>query len=148
MNSELPLAPLISRSRLYTPFQVGTAAFFGGPFGAIYTLYSNFKIMGKGREQRLTLYGGIGFVAALCATIPFLPEKFPNMVIPLAYAYAAGGIASSKQLSKEAILASQQFVRHSGWNVTVVSLVSFLAFCLIFFPLLFALMYFGVLSAD
>ncbi len=148
MDAQTPSPPLVISSRLYTPFQVRLAAFLGGPFAAVYTLHSNFKVLGKDREKRLTLYWGIGFIIALCALLPFLPDKFPNIVIPLAYSIAAGGIAASKQLSKEAILASQIYIRHSGWKITIVCVVSIAAFCAIIFPLLFALDHFGLLHLE
>jgi hypothetical protein len=143
MANPSPMSPPAIRSPLYTPFQVRLASFLGGPFAAVYTLRHNFKSLQNDRGARLTLYWGSGFVVVLFAVIPLLPSKFPNSVIPLAYSLAAGGIASSKQLSKEAILGSNQYVRCGGWNVALVSLVAFVAFCAILVPFLFGLDYFG-----
>jgi hypothetical protein len=141
-----PTIPSVPPAALYTPLQVRLASFIGGPFAAIYTLHSNFKRIGLAREGRLTLYWGGAFVLVLLAALPFLPDKFPNLVIPLAYSFAAGGIAASRQPSKETILASPEYVRCSGWNVTLVCVVSLIAFCAIMFPLLFALDYLGVID--
>ena len=135
-----------SRLAIYTPFQVRLASFIGGPFAAVYTLHHNFKRLGKLRETRLTRYWGGGFIIALFAVIPFLPDKFPNTVIPLGYTLAAGSIAASRQLSKEAILGSGKYARCSGWNVAVVCLVALVGFCAIFGPFLFALDYLGVVD--
>ena len=82
------------------------------------------------------------------AILPFLPDKFPNMVIPLVYSGLARIIADKKQLSKEAILASANYVRCSAWNVTIVCLVSLVSFVAIAFSLFLALDHFGILNLD
>ncbi|MFT3870399.1 MAG: hypothetical protein QM715_18275 [Nibricoccus sp.] len=148
MNTASPLTPFASPSALYTPFQVGLASFIGGPFAAVYTLYCNFKRLGKVRETQFTLYLGGAFLIAILAVLPFLPDKFPNMVIPVAYTFAAVSIASSKQLSKEQILASENYVRRSGGNVAVVCVVSFLGFFAIMLSVLFALDHWGIVSLE
>ena len=132
------------RRPIYTPFQVRLASFFGGPFAAVFTLHQNFKALQDARGQQLALGLGIGFNMALLALLPFLPERFPRQVIPLLYSLAAGGIASSRQLSKERLDASDQYQRRSGWNVTAVVLVSLTAFCLVAFPLYLLLDHWGL----
>ena len=146
MHTASPAAPLVSSAALYTPFQVRLASFIGGPFAAVYTLHYNFRHLGRERETRLTLYWGVGFILGLLALIPFLPDKFPNTVIPIAYTIAAGNLAASKQLSKKAILASSSYVRCSGWNVAAVCVISLIGFCAIMFPLLFALDGLGIIN--
>ncbi|WP_243288704.1 hypothetical protein [Geothrix terrae] len=144
-----PGAEVASERRpIYTPFQVRLASFLGGPFAAVFTLHQNFKALQDTRGQRLTLGLGIAFNVALLALLPFLPERFPRQVIPLLYSIAAGGVASAKQLSKAQLEASEQYQRRSGWNVTGVVLVSFLAFCLVVFPPYLLLNHWGVLRLD
>ena len=131
-----PGAEVASERRpIYTPFQVRLASFLGGPLAAVFTLHQNFKALQDAQGQRLTLWLGIAFNLALVALLPFLPERFPRQLIPLLYSLAAGGIASTRQLSKAQLEASEQYQRRSGGNVTAVILVSLLAFCLVVFPL-------------
>ena len=94
------------------------------------------------------MYWGAAFTVTLIATLPFVPESLPRFVIPLAYAMIAEQIAKSKQLTKEAILSSSIYQRHSGWNVTLVSLLSILAILAVVIPSMLALDYFGVLKLD
>lgn len=136
------------RRLVYTPFQVRLAAFLGGPFAAVVTLYQNFKALQDARGQRLALWLGIAFNGVLLALLPILPERFPRQLIPLLYALAAGGIASSWQLTKAQLDASDQYQRRSGWSVAAVTLLSFLAFCLVVFPLYFLLDRWGILHLS
>ena len=141
MAQETPsLVPAQQRVPLYTPLQVRLASFLGGPFAAVYALHYNFVCLKKDRERKLTLIWGATFIVALLATIHFLPEKFPNSFIPLAYTIAAGEIAAKKQLTKEAIVNSENFVRVSGWRVALVSVIAFIAFLAVIFPLLLTVM--------
>ena len=147
MDNISPTVTPVSRVPLYTPFQVRIASFIGGPFAAVYTLHRNFKRIGKGREARLTLCWGVGLIVVMVAALPFLPNKFPNMVIPLAYSIGAGSLAASKQLSKEAILGSQAYIRCTGWNVAAVCVISLVSFLSLIMPLYLAAEYFGLINA-
>jgi hypothetical protein len=143
-----PVSTTPSPLALYTPRQVYVASFVGGPIAAVFTLQHNFKQLGNGRARQLTLIGGIGLNVALLAAIPFLPDKMPNSVIPLAYTLAAGSIASSKQMTKAAILSSQSYVCCKARNVTVVILLALVSFCTVTVLLLFALDYLGIVLLD
>ena len=134
-----------SPAPIYSPLQVRLASFIGGPYAAVYTIYQNFKQLGDARGMQLTLYIGIAFNVILFVLLPVIPEKFPKQLIPLIYSWAAGWVASSKQLTKDQINESPKYHRRSGWNVTAVILISIIAFCLITFPLLFLLNNFGVI---
>ena len=133
------------RQPIYTPFQVRLASFLGGPLAAVFTLHQNFKALQDAQGQRLTLWLGIAFNLALVALLPFLPERFPRQLIPLLYSFAAGGIASTKQLSKAQLNASDQYQRRSGWNVTAVVFASLIAFSLVVFPLYLLLDHWGII---
>ena len=130
---------------IYTPFQVRLASFLGGPLASVYSLYQNFKQLHDAQGMRLTLVLGLGFCALLFGILPFLPERMPNQILPLAYSFAAGWIASSKQLNKDQIKQSTQYQRRSGWNVTAVTLISLVVSCLIIFPYLFLLSAIGII---
>jgi hypothetical protein len=135
-----------SKRAIYTPFQVRVASFIGGPIAPVYTLYANFKQLNDERRARLTLLLGIAFNALLLAVLPFLPERFPRQIVPLAYAIAAGEFAKSMQLTKDQVEMSTQYRRHTGWRVAGVSVVSFIAFVIVALPLLVALHAVGVID--
>jgi len=51
------------------------------------------------------------------ALLPFVPDRFPNYVIPLLYSIAAGFVADKWQLRKQAILDSGKYQIQSNWRV-------------------------------
>jgi hypothetical protein len=113
--------------RLYTPLQVRLGSFLGGPIASVYFLRENFRILGKASEAKTTLVWGGAFVIGLLALVPFLPTRFPNLVVPLAYSYAAGSIAEKWQMQKQAILDSGTYQVQSSWRVLGLALLFALA---------------------
>ena len=94
----------------------------------VYVLKKNYDALGNRRDSKRTLIGGSVFVLLILGVLPFLPDKFPNLLIPIAYSVAAMHIAEKYQMSKQAILASQQYGLQSNWNVFGISSGWFLAF--------------------
>ena len=111
---------------------------------AVYFLRRNFQTLGNPDAARKTLWWGILFNIAITAVIPFLPDRFPNYVLPLAYSWAAHGIAASKQLSKEAIASSHEFSFASNWRVVGIALIFLIATGALWFALFLAMAYFHV----
>jgi hypothetical protein len=135
---------LMNKTKLYSPNQVVCAAFFGGPFAAVFVLWSNFCALGKGVAARQTLIWGAIFSLALLLALPFLPDKFPNLVIPIAYTLAARLYAGKYQLSKSAILQSEQHAFQSNWKVFGISFAMMIAFLIVIFLWAFALASYGI----
>jgi hypothetical protein len=109
--------PLERRLKVYSPIQVLSFAFLGGSIAAVYVLKKNYDALGDKVSARKTLIWGIVFNIALFAVIPFLPNKFPNMVLPIGYSVAAREIARTHQMTKEAIAASPIYGFASNWKV-------------------------------
>lgn len=126
---------------IYSPKQVSAGSFLGGPIAAVYFLRRNFQALGNPDAARRTLWWGIVFNIAVAAVIPFLPDRFPNYVLPLAYSWAAYGIAASKQLSKETIASSPEFSFESNWRVVGIAIVFLVATVALWFALFFLLAY-------
>ena len=80
---------------IYSPVQVVTCSFFGGPFAAVFVLKKNFDALGDKAGSLKTIIWGSVFIVLLFLSLPFLPEKFPHYVLPLAYSIAAREIAKS-----------------------------------------------------
>jgi hypothetical protein len=134
----------MNKIKLYSPNQVGCAAFFGGPFAAVFVLWSNFCGLGKGVAARQTLIWGALFSLALLLALPFLPGRFPNLAIPIAYTLAAKLSADKYQLSKSAIRESEQYAFQSNWNVFGISFAMMVAFLIVIFLWAFALVSFSL----
>lgn len=134
------------KSQMYSPNQIAGGSFWGGPIAAVYFLRENFLVLGKTHEAQLTLIGGAAFIVILIGLLPFLPDKFPNMAIPLLYCLSAKQIASSWQLSKDAIANSDQFTFRSNWRIFGVGFAFMVLFLVIALAVMFVLDLIGVIS--
>ena len=134
--------------RLYTPLQVRLGSFLGGPIASVYFLRENFRILGKASEAKTTLVWGGAFVIGLLALVPFLPTRFPNLVVPLAYSYAAGSIAEKWQMQKQAILDSGTYQVQSSWRVLGLALLFALALLVVGAGVYLCLVALGLVTRD
>src|ERR1700678_2439839 len=72
---------------LYSPRQIYTAAFLGGPLAGAWLLSRNFDLLSKGSDCRKALFVGVVVIIALFPLLLVLPKNFPHMIIPMAYSY-------------------------------------------------------------
>ncbi len=107
----------MDKSPIYSPKQVLTGAFLGGPIALVYFLRTNFRTLGNRSAATQTVIWGVLFNLVAIAAIPVLPKHFPRGLLPLAYSWTAWGIAEVKQLKKEDIAVSPQFRFQSNWRV-------------------------------
>lgn len=135
----------MTQARLFSPNQIGAGSFLGGPFAAVYFLWSNFTALGKPGAARATLLWGGLFTALTLAVLPFLPEKFPNMLIPLTYTVAARMVAEKNQLSKQAIAQSQEFDFQPIGTVVGLSIGSLVAMLVVIFVWFLVLDHYGAI---
>jgi hypothetical protein len=129
----------VGSSKLYTPLQIRAGSFLGGPIAAVYFLRENFRVLDKVPEARATVVWGAAFVCGLMALLPFLPDRFPNVVIPLLYSIAAGSVAEKWQLQKQTIVDSGTYKFQSNWRVFGLALLFLIAFLLVAVVELFCL---------
>jgi len=108
--------------RLYSPNQIGGGSFLGGPFAAVYFVWANFRALGEQGRAAAAMLWGVVFVLVILAVLPFLPEKFPNIVVPVIYSVAARLVAENYQLKKQAIADSDQYDFQSTWKVVGLAL--------------------------
>lgn len=102
------------KARVYSPNQAALGAFLGGPLASIVYLWSNFRALGDARGQRDTLIYGAVVLVALLATVPFLPDRFPNLAIPMATVLSTRFIVERLQVSKAAVQQSQALAFQSN----------------------------------
>ena len=121
----------VGNPKLYTPLQIRAGSFLGGPIASVYFLRENFRVLGKASEAKTTLAWGIAFVICLWALLPFLPTRFRNYIVPLAYSIAAGSIAEKWQLQKQAIVDSGRYQFQSSWRVFGLALLFLFAFLIV-----------------
>ena len=125
---------------LYSPNQVLATSVLGGPLAAIFALKSNFDALGNQEGANLVIRWGIAFVVAMLCLLPFLPQDFPQMVLPLAYSFAARGICEALQLSREQIAGDERYEFIPTNRLVTHSLSAMLVFLLV------TLLWFGTLD--
>jgi hypothetical protein len=104
-------------TKLYSSNQVKFGSFWGGPVAMVYFLHSNFVALGQPTATRQGLIWGVVFNITLLAVLPFLPDRFPHVVIPVAYSVMAGYIVDTWQLKNDAIGTSELYCFQSTWRV-------------------------------
>ena len=130
----------ITASRLYSPRQIGLAAFIGSPVAACWCFARNYQQLGNSiSAQKWLIWGGGGsfvFIVLLCL-IPGA-QRLPHYIIPLAYSLALREVA--KRIQGDAVV---QHVSAGGrlaswWLVVGISLL----FLVGVLGLLIAILYF------
>jgi hypothetical protein len=130
----------LHKIKVYSPGQVAVGSFIGGPIAAIYVIKKNFDALGNKADAGKTILWGTVFVIFLLVLLPFLPDNFPNVALPVAYTLAAWRVAENHQVSRKALVDDGPYERHSNWNVLGISIGFLILFLVIFIPWMFALM--------
>ena len=112
MNQAMPKS-------MYSPKQVGAATFLGGPFAGAHLLWSNFVVLGKTREAKLTAIASAVLFIVLLVLGFLVPSKGAagGMLIALILAISAEQITNIYQLKKAAIANSPEYGFQSNWKV-------------------------------
>ena len=84
--------------KLHSPTQTFVGTYWGGPLYGIYVVRKNFLEMNKPADAKKTLELGMAFLFLLLFLVPFLPDSFPNLAIPIAYSLAATQLVKRHQL--------------------------------------------------
>lgn len=97
------------KTTLYSPNQVLAAAFIGGPLITLYALKQNFDVLGNLTGSQSVVRWGVAAVVLMLSVLPFLPQDFPQMVLPLAYSLVARAVAEKWQLTREQIADDERY---------------------------------------
>jgi hypothetical protein len=135
----------LEKKKLFTPNQILACSFFGGPMAMIYALWKNFQVLERPRDAQQILFWGSLFIVTLLLFSPFIPD-WAEVVIPIGYSIGARSIAANHQMRKEDIRDSQAYEPQPVVNVAAVATVFFLAFVIVTFALIFALVSAGVIE--
>lgn len=127
---------------MYSSKQIGAGTFLGGPLAAIYFLMKNFEAQGDTNAARTTLATGTILTIGLILTLPFLPENFPNIVIPVGYTALASSLAQQQFAKGRA----DQF--YSSWKVTGITVLSLIAFTVLALSVIFGFASMGLIDPD
>src|SRR6478752_8025106 len=103
VSAPMESASHLDRVQVYSPTQAATGAFLGGPLAAIYFIKANYRALGNSAAEKNVTFYGLLATLALMALLPFLPEKFPSMAIPIATLMVTRKLVKQYQFSKHAI---------------------------------------------
>jgi hypothetical protein len=77
--------PDVPENKLYTESAIRVATFFGGPLVAGYLIANNYKQLGETRHVQITWLITIASTVIIFGMALYLPEKFPHLIVPIAY---------------------------------------------------------------
>jgi len=133
---------------LYTPRQIYAASFLGSPLCAAWFLRKNFLATSNPGLASKTTWRAIVLTTALLVVGYFLPERFPNFVLPLLYSFLIYQYALSIFGKPVKDHLDRGGTKGSWWEVLGVSIVSLIAIFAVAIVVLYALDLFGLLPKD
>lgn len=131
--------------KLHSPTQTFVGTYWGGPLYGIYVVRKNFLEMNKPADAKKTLELGMAFLFLLLFLVPFLPDSFPNLAIPIAYSLAATQLVKRHQLDKDAIMHSKEYTFESNWKIFGIGALSLVTFLAVTFAIRYAMGALGLL---
>ncbi len=127
-DTSQPAGKTPEAKRAFSPGQGGLGTFLGGPLAGTYYLRANFLAMGQPKRARQATVYGVLVSLGILALLPFLPEKTPNILVPLAYAITVRLLIERAQLTKQQILDAKDWIFHSNGRVALIAVIGFVVF--------------------
>ena len=124
---------------LYSPGQVALAAFLGSPIAACWFFGRNYRQLGHPKSAtQCLIWGAVGTVILFVVTF-HLPDRFPNLVIPIGY--TAGLLQAAKYIHGSTVT---QHIAAGGrlgswWTVVGISLLFLVVVVAVLFGVLLSL---------
>jgi len=131
-KSETAFVPeKVGVQKVYSPTQGWAGTFLGGPLVGTYFLRTNFVAIGNPRRSRQATVWGIALSAIILLALPFLPERTPGYILPIAYSMTVRLIIERTQFTKNQIASSDKLAFHSNWRVLGVGLLGLVVFLIL-----------------
>jgi hypothetical protein len=123
---------------LYSPQQVALAAFLGAPIAACWFIARNYRNLGNNQAGNVWLVSGLIGTVAILAICFYLPDGFPNQLIPISYTF--GLLYAAKAVQGEAVTQHTAAGGRLGswWTVAGVGLLCLIAILVIAFGIVLA----------
>lgn len=131
---------------LYTPGQHFVAAFIGSPIAAAWLAAANYRALGRDQDARGIILWGLVATAVVFALAMVLPDRFPNVVLPLTYCLVVRYLAKIRFGALVDAHRAAHGKIQSWWGVVGVGLLSLIIIGLVFTGLVFALAYLGLIE--
>ncbi|MEZ9369478.1 hypothetical protein AB4140_11720 [Shewanella sp. 10N.286.51.B2] len=108
---------------VYSPTQAALGSLLGGPFASLYFLKTNFEVLKSEKSKKNTIALGSIIIFSLLLILPFLPDNFPNTVIPILTVTITKALVEKLQFTKEDIEISEGLKYQSNWGVLWTSII-------------------------
>ena len=118
----------MSKKKVFSPTQAALGAFIGGPIASVYFVKQNYESLNNPALANKVLTFGGAVVVAIVASLPFLPDNFPKMLIPLLTVVLTRVMVEKYQFSRKDVIEDDKLVFHSVWRVSAIAVASFCIF--------------------
>lgn len=88
--------PAPATTPLYSTAQIGVGTFFGSALAGAWLAAANYRAVAQPRQARRAWWLGIATAVVTMAIALVLPDRFPNVVLPLAVAFGARAMAEQR----------------------------------------------------
>ncbi|MEL0027315.1 MAG: hypothetical protein VW625_01410 [Perlucidibaca sp.] len=133
-------------TRIYSPAQITLGALWGGPIAATYFIHQNFVALQQARAASNTLTLGTLLNMLFLLGLPFLPEHFPPLLLPLCYSLITFLVVRRWQPDTRLSAGRSQLQPQSGWRVCCISLVALMLNALLAIMVMLILSSLGLLD--
>ncbi len=103
--------------KVFSPSQIKVATFIGGPMAAAYFLKKAFESIDKSNIAKRSFYISLLVTIIVIFTLPLLPERTPNHLIPILYLIPVVAVLNKYYMTKEEIENSDNLLFESNWKV-------------------------------
>ncbi|MGE4543262.1 MAG: hypothetical protein AB7D06_04030 [Pedobacter sp.] len=134
----------MDKQYIYSPTQAVWGTFLGGPLASVIFLRKNFQVLKNPVAEKKTVLLGTILLLVIIGILPFLPDKFPNMVIPFATTVSTRMIIEKYQFTRQTIVDSDCLTFQSNWCVFFVSIACLVVFFIVAMAFMLSLEYFGI----
>jgi hypothetical protein len=129
---------IVNTRAVFSPRQILVAAFLGSPIAATWLIHRNFMTLGDASRGLRALWLGTAVSVAVLAVAFYLPQRIPDVLLPLIYSVALYQYALHRfgAAYRQHLTAGGR--TGSWWSVLGVSLLAVLILVGILFALVFA----------
>lgn len=136
----------MSLQKVYSPTQAALGGLLGGALASTYFIQQNFKTVNDTELVKKTNRYGTLVIVLILMMLPFIPENFPNMIIPFIIGFSTKTVIEKFQFKKEDIINNDDLDFHSNWRVFFISFISMIIFTVVAISFLLIIDTLGIVS--
>ncbi len=141
------------REPVYDQKKILLCSYIGGPLVAAYMLAKNFAALGQDGRKWTALWIGVVGTLVMLGGLMSLPEavvdRIPSVLLPATYTGIAYVVFINLQREGVQAHVRQDGAVASGWRVALVTVLGFLAICVLALPLvLYAILFAPIMEGE